>query len=122
MEKIKITELMFKLGYKVCGGGKYLNQCYGKNARHMMLGDDDNLVFAECIYDTNSLNVYELNYLQGKDEKGQNIRYVWRHPDFKVAHRKEAALLRETPGYTELPHKQISLPGVLYSITKYMSI
>lgn len=122
MENIKITELLFKLGYKVCGGGKYKQLCYGKNARTMMFGDEDNLLFAECVYDTNSLWVYDLSYLHGLDEKGQTLRYVWRHPDFKVAHRKEAALLRETKNYIELPYKQMSLSGVLDSITKYMSI
>lgn len=119
MEKIKITELMFKLGYKVCGGGKYLNQCYGKNARLMMFGDDDNLLFAECIYDAHTLNVYEISDLTGKAEKGQPLRYVWRHPDYKVAYRKEAALLRETKGWAELPYKQISLDSVLASISSH---
>lgn len=118
MEKIKVTELMSKLGYRVCGGGKYNYQCYGKNARLMMFGDDDNLLFGECVYDTVSLNVYELSYLRARDEKDQAIRYVWRHPDYKVAYRKEVALLRESNGWIEIPYKLASLDGVLDSLLK----
>lgn len=119
METIKITELMSKLGYRICGGGKYYANCYGKNARLMLFGDDDNLLFGECVFDTVNLQVYEITYLQGRDEKDQSMPYVWRHPDFKVAYRKETALLRETKGWTALPHKQISLDSVLESISKH---
>lgn len=84
----------------------------------MRFGDDDNLIFGECVFNTNDLNIYELSFLQGKDEKGQTLKYVWRHPDYKAAYRKEAALLRETKNYVELPYKQMSLDGVLDSLLK----
>ena len=118
MSEIFITQLLTKLNYRICGGGKYTYQCYGKNARKMMFGNDDNLLFAECIFDTKNMLVYEISYLQGKDEKGQPMRYVWRHPEYKAAYRKEAALLRETTGYTELQYKQISFESVMDSIIK----
>lgn len=118
MENIRLIQLLGKLGYRVCSGGKYHSNCYWKNARLMRFGDDNNLIFAECVFDTNNLNIYELSYLQGKDEKGQSIKYLWRHPDYKAAYRKEAALLRETKNYVELPYKQVSLDGVLDSLTK----
>jgi hypothetical protein len=120
MDKIKLSELMHTMEHKICGGGKYNSQCYGKNARLMMFGDDDNLVFGECVFDANNLMVYEVSYLQGRDDRDQSIRYVWRHPDYKAAYRKEAALLRETKNWTELPYKQFSLDSVLDCLKKHL--
>jgi hypothetical protein len=120
MDNIRLHQLLNKLDHRMCNGGKYNSHCYGKNARVLRFGDDDNQLFAECVFDSNTLNVYELGYLQGKNEQGQTIKYLWRHPDYKVAYRKEAALLRESNKYIETPYKQVSLDGVLDSIRQYL--
>ena len=125
MESITITELMRRLNYQISNGGPYLWNCYGKSARYMTFGDiGDNYInlYAECVFDTNNLEVYELRFLHGKDEQGKTIQYVWRHPEYKSAYRKEAALWREAGHQPELPYKQLSLTGVIDNITKHIAI
>ena len=125
MEYITITELMRRLNYQISSGGPYLWNCYGKSARYMMfgdIGDHDINLYAECVFDTNNLEVYEIRFLHGKDEQGKTIQYVWRHPEYKSAYRKEAALWREAGDQPELPYKQLSLTGVIDNITKHIAI
>lgn len=120
MENIRLHQLLNKLDHRICGGGKSYFNCYGKNTRVLRFGEGDNQLFAECVFEPSTLDVYELSYLQGKNEQGQTIKYLWRHPEYKVAYRKEVALLRESNNYVEQPYKQVSLDGVLDCIRQYL--
>ena len=88
MENIRLHKLLGEVGHRICGGGKSHFNCYGKNTRVLRFGDGDNQLFAECVFEPSTLDVYELSYLQGKNEQGQTIKYLWRHPEYKVAYRK----------------------------------
>lgn len=70
----------------VCGGTKYLWDCYGNNARFLDLGESEEEMVCSIIYDTQTKRIYEINLY---NTNGGIDVHEWIDPEFKALNEQE---------------------------------
>lgn len=84
---MKLNKVMKAAEHRVAGGSEFMWACFGHNARWMEFADQNDREFADCVYDTNTNHVYQINvYIPGTDDRCA----TWIDPEFEHAYVEEA--------------------------------
>lgn len=84
---MKLNKVMKAAEHRVAGGSEFMWSCFGPNARWMEFADQDDREFADCVYDTHTNRVYQIQvYIPGVDDRCA----TWIDPEFEHAYVEEA--------------------------------
>jgi len=83
---MKLDEFLKAINYQICEGSKFLWQCFGNNARFVDYTSDDLTISASAIYDTNTLQVYNVELYDGTT----SVMYRWTDPEYSTKYADEA--------------------------------
>lgn len=84
---MKLNKVMKAAEHRVAGGSEYMWKSFGPNARWMEFADQNDREFADCVYDTNTNRVYQINvYIPGVDDRCA----TWIDPEFEHAYVTES--------------------------------
>lgn len=90
---MKLIDVILAAEGRVCGGTNYGWNCWGPNARFMDFADVDGQEFANCVFDTKTYDVYDLQiFVPGYDQC-----FVWLNPEFKDAYLNECKMKNTDP-------------------------
>lgn len=83
---MKLIDVINAVDGRVCGGSEFQWNCWGANARFMDFADADGQEFCNCVFDTKTYNVYDVQiFVPGYDQC-----FIWRDPEFADAYLQEA--------------------------------
>lgn len=90
---MKLLEVILAAEGRVCGGSEFMWRCWGDNARYMDFADADCQEFCNCVFDTKTYDVYEVQiFVPGYDQC-----FVWRNSAYNDAYIDEAKMRNIDP-------------------------
>ena len=119
---MKLLDVINAAGGRVCGGDKFLWDCFGEDAQYMEFQDVDLQGCSHCIFDTKTYEVYEIvaEVPLGTNEAGApNQLFRWQNPKFLQAYLNECKDRNEPPNiawddvtFYDIPSEEIILQYV----------
>lgn len=85
---MKLNKVMKAANHRVAGGSEYGWKCFGPNARWMEFNDSHEREFADCVYDSETNRVYQINvHVPGTAD---DRCVTWIDPEFDHAYASES--------------------------------